>query len=63
MARDRHDKWVNLRELLYSGSTVNVMTTQAARRLGLPTKWAAVTYTGIARTRMPRPLAAITLDR
>ena len=55
MARDRHDKWVNFRALLDSGSTVNVMTTQEAQRLGLPTKWTAVTYTVIARTRMPRP--------
>ena len=62
MARDRHDKWVNLRALLDSGSTVNVMTTQAAQRLGLPTKRTAATYTGIARTRMPRPSAVVTLD-
>ena len=61
-ARDRHDKWVNLRANLDSGSTVNVMTTQAAQRLGLPTKRTAVTYTGIARTRMPRLSAAVTLD-
>ena len=62
MARDRSNKWVNLRALLDSGSTVNVMTTQAAQRLGLPQKRTAVTYTGIARTNMPRPSAAVTLD-
>ena len=62
MARDRHNKWVNLRALLDSGSTVNVMTTQTAQRLGLPIKRTAVTYTGIAHTRMPRPSAAVTLD-
>ena len=48
--------------LLDSCSTVNVMTTQAAQRLGLLTKQTAVTYTGIAGTRMPRPSAVVTLD-
>ena len=62
MARDRHDKWVNLRALLDSGSTVNVMTTQAAQRLRLPTKRIAVALTGLARTHMPRPSAVVTLD-
>ena len=62
LARDRHDKWVNLRALLDSGSTVNVMNTQATPRLGLPTKRTAATYTGIARTRVPRPSAVVTLD-
>ena len=62
MARDRHDKWVNLRALLDSGSTVIVMTTQAAQRLGLPTKRTAATYTWIARRRMPRHSAVVTLD-
>ena len=62
MARGRHDKWVNLRALHDSGSTVNVMTTQAAQRLGLPTKRTAVSNTGKALTRMRRPSAVVTLD-
>ena len=62
MARDRHDEWVNHRALLDFGSTVNVMTTQVAQRLGLPTKRTAVTYTGIARTRMSCQSAVVILD-
>ena len=41
---------------------MNVMTTHMAQKLGLKQTRTAVTYTGIARTRMPRPQSEVTLD-
>ena len=38
------------------------MTTHMAQKLGLKQTRTAVTYTGIARTGMPRPLSEVTLD-
>ena len=59
---DRHNNWINVRTLLDSGSTVKVMTTHMAQKLGLKQIRTTVTYTRIAHRRMLRPQSEVTLD-